>query len=178
MDNQKWDISRLSTADKSALRQDAGVAIGEAKMKSVAAFYRVRIAKCKPWQEEFWFPALCMRCLWRESDYPQVKPFPEMLRLTYQDEDATDSARKRCVDFLDYSWGADGFLLGKIFRLVKKLKAENPSIMPDFEALADDFSNWNHPKRYVQRRWLSIICSDRKNGQDVESDKEEPNRVD
>ena len=158
--NALWDISRLTTGELSALRRNAGVMMSAASMKSQAAFYRAKNLSCNQWQEEFVFPALCMQSLWRESDVRKKRLFPEMLRDIYQDKDATDSMRRKCTEFLDYAWSEDGFLLGKICRLVRRIRTDNPSVQPDFEAMAIDLSRWNNSNRNIQKKWLRTICWD------------------
>ena len=161
MPDHKWDVSRLSAGERSVLKRNAGVMMNDAGMQALEAFYRALTDNCGAYAEKAWFAALCMQCLWREEEHPQKKPFPELLRAIYQNPDATDSARKRCTNYLDLSWSDDGFLLGKICGLVRKLRADNAAVMPDFEQLADDLTNWNHGERYIQRRWLNIICASR-----------------
>ena len=116
-----------------------------------------------------------MQCLWREEDHPRIRLLPELLRVVYQNPEATESSRKKCTAFMDVSWDDDGFLLGKICSLVRIMRAADSSVMPDFEALADDLSHWNNPDRYVQRKWLSIIC---KNDLGQKENEEEENNVD
>lgn len=161
MPDHKWDASRLSAGERSALKRNAGVMMNDAGMQAIEAFYRALDEACGPYAEKAWFASLCMQCLWREEEQPQKRPFPEILRAIYQNPDATESTRKRCTNYLDLSWGDDGFLLGKICGLVRKMRADNAAIMPDFEQLADDLTNWNHSERYVQRRWLNNICAGR-----------------
>ncbi|MBR6186630.1 MAG: type I-E CRISPR-associated protein Cse2/CasB [Clostridia bacterium] len=175
MPEHKWDVSRLSAGERSALKRNAGVMMNDAGMQALEAFYRALDGKCGPYAEKAWFAALCMQCLWREEEQPQKMPFPEMLRAVYQHPDATDSARKRCTNYLDLSWSDDGFLLGKICALARKMRADNAALMPDFEQLADDLAHWNHAERYVQRRWLNIICA---SGNERDKKEEEENHAD
>lgn len=175
MSDHKWDLSRLSAGDRSALKKNAGImmyATGT-RMEAIEAFYRALTQRCSSYAEEAWFAALCMQCLWREKDHPIIMPFPKMLQAIYQNPKATDSLRKRCTNYLDLFWNDDGFLLGKIYNLVRKMRADNASIMPDFESLADDLANWN--RRYVQRHWLSIICM---NNNEQETKEEDNTNVD
>ena len=154
----KWDLSRLSAGERSALRRSAGIMKDDASLQAVEAFYRALEENCRKYEEDAWFAAMCMQCLWREEDHPSVRAFPEILRGIYQNPDATDSTRKKCTGYLDLYWSDDGFLLGKICSLVRKMRADHPETMPDFEALADDLVRWNHGDRYVQRRWLNTIA--------------------
>ena len=158
MQGSKWDLSRLSAGERSALKRSAGTMMDSAGMLAVEAFYRAQTTSCSLYAEKAWFAALCMQCLWREDDHPQVKPLQELLREVYQDLDATESMRRNCVSFLELPWSDDGFLLGKICSWVKKLRAAHPETMPDFNLLAADLAQWNHADRFVQRRWLNTIC--------------------
>ena len=166
--NDKWDISRLSAGEISALRKSAGIMMNVSPVRSQAAFFKA-VCRCKSWQEPYWFASVCMQSLWNKSDV-RKRLFPEILRDMYQDKNATDSTREKCVSFLDYSWENDGFLLSKICGLAKRMKADNPNVMPDFEKLADDLSHWNNPEHYVQQRWLRIICLNGKNHQEEEGE--------
>ena len=174
MPDHKWDLSRLSAGERSALKRNAGIMMGAAGADAIEGFYRALAVPASRYAEEAWFSALCMQCLWREEDNPRVQPLADLLRAVYQNPDATDSSRKKCTAFMDISWGEDGFLLGKICSLVRKMRADNALVMPDFERLADDLTHWNHPDRYIQRKWLRTICGN--NTQ--ENEEEEENNVD
>ncbi len=174
MPDHKWDLSRLSAGERSALKRNAGITMNAAGADAIEGFYRALIMPVSPYAEKAWFAALCMQCLWREEDHPRVRPFQEMLRSIYQDPDATDSSRKKCTAFLDVSWDDDGFLLGKICNLVRGMRSGNPAVIPDFEGLAEDLAHWNHPDRFVQRKWLRTICSN----SIQENKEEEENHVD
>lgn len=175
MPDHKWDLSRLSAGERSALKRNSGIMMNSAGADAIEGFYRALTVPASPYSEKAWFAAICMQCLWRDGENPQVVPFPEMLRKIYQNPDATESSRKRCTGFMDLFWDDDGFLLGKICSLVRKMRAENSSVMPDFDELSDDLIHWNHPSRYVQRRWLKIICNPKEKEEKTE---EEENHVD
>ena len=160
MPEPKWDTARLSAGERNALKRNAGVMMDSASMQAIEAFYQALTARGSVQAEKAWFAALCMQCLWREEEHPAVKPFPEILRSMYQNPDATESTRKRCTNYLDIYWDDDGFLLGKICSLARKMRADDASVIPDFNELADDLepNNWNNNKHWVQRKWLNIIC--------------------
>lgn len=158
MSDMKWDLTRLSAGERNALKRNAGIMMNAATMQSIEAYYRAQVGNCRKYEEKARFAAMCMQCLWREEDHPTIKPFPEILRAIYQNPDATDSIRKRCTSFMDLSWGDDGFLLGKICNLVRKIRADDPGVIPDFALLADDLNQWNNESHYIQRQWLNTIC--------------------
>lgn len=176
MPDHKWDVSRLSAGGRSALKRNAGIMMNAAGADALEGFYRALTSRPGRYEEKAWFAAMCMQCLWREEDHPQTRLFPEMLRAVYQNPDATDSSRKKCTAFLDISWDDDGFLLGKLCSLVRGMRAGNAAVMPDFDELADDLAHWNHPDRYVQRKWIRTICSasnqDNNNDENKEEEKE------
>ena len=172
MPDHKWDLSRLSAGERSALKRNAGVMLNAAGADAIEGFYRALAGRVSPYAEKAWFASLCMQCLWREEEHPQVRPFPEMLRAIYQNPDATESSRKKCVNYLDIPWDNDGFLLGKICNLVRGMRNDSAAVIPDFEELADDLARWNHPDRYVQRKWLRTICLNVNNQENEEEEKE------
>ena len=177
MPEPKWDTARLSAGERSALKRSAGVMMESASMQAIEAFYRALTVRGSVQAEKAWFAALCMQCLWREEEHPAVKPFPEILRSMYQNPDATESTRKRCTNYLDIYWDDDGFLLGKICSLARKMRADDASVIPDFNELADDLepNNWNNNKHWVQRKWLNIICRSKA---EQEKKEEEDNHAD
>lgn len=174
MPDHKWDLARLSAGERSALKRNAGIMMNAAGADAIEGFYRAVTVKANQYEESSWFAALCMQCLWREEDHPRVCSFPELLRAIYQNPEATESSRKKCTSFLDISWAEDGFLLGKICSLVRGMRSGNAALMPDFDELADDLTKWNRPDRYIQRKWLRIICGNNQN----QDNKEEKENVD
>ena len=175
MPESKWDTARLSAGERSALKRSAGVMMESASMQAIEAFYRALTVRGSAQAEKAWFAALCMQCLWREEEHPAVRPFPEILRSMYQNPDATDSTRKRCTNYLDLYWGDDGFLLGKICGLARKMRADDANIIPDFDTLAEDLEHWNSNTHWVQRKWLNIICRSKT---EQEKKEEEDNHAD
>ena len=152
----KWDFGRLNSGELSALRRSAGLPVGKAEMTALRAFYRA-CGYCDAKQEPYWFPAVCMDALWRETDHPTVKAMEICLReLIAQDEKATESMQHRIDMLLETRWDEDGFLLGKIMNQVKLLKSRT-ELKPDFQALAEDLRCWNYRNHPVQRRWLRVL---------------------
>ncbi|MBR3738944.1 MAG: type I-E CRISPR-associated protein Cse2/CasB [Clostridia bacterium] len=168
MSEPKWDLSRLSAGEKSALRRNVGVMKDFASMQALEAFYRAKNQYCGSEKEKAWFASMCLECLWREEKKLPKKSFPYLLRMLYQDKEVSKSLQNRCINLLDYDWTDDGFLLGKICNLIRLIRAKHGDYMPDFEMLAEDLSIWNKEGHYIRRKWLYIICSEQN-----ESEKEE-----
>lgn len=156
MSESHWEISCLTPEEKSALKRCVGKMMGS-DMRAMKAFYHAIGYRWIP-NEEIYFASLCMACLWDAENCPKTEAFEIILHDMYHDKDATDSTKHKVTAFFDIPWGEDGFLLGKICSLVRRIHAENTVKMPDFEKLADDLKNWNHPNKFVQRRWIRKIC--------------------
>ena len=155
MSDKKWDLCKLSTGDRSILKRSAGTMLRD-QVKAVEVFYRGLETYPKK-SESQWFACMCMDCLWN-SPSQSVKPFEEMLRDLYNNKSTSPSMKKRIIALLDVPWSDDGYLLGKIACFARMFRSTSNSVKPDFEKLADDLSSWNHPDRYVQRKWIRVIC--------------------
>lgn len=155
MGDQKWDMSRLDNGSLSALRRAAGTTGTD--IAALRAFYKA-CGYCDPRLEKYWYPAACMDALWRSTDVAEVKPMEECLRelMAGGDTDATASLQHRIDMLLETSGFDDGFLLGKLYALVRLVKNKT-TLKPDFQKLADDLRRWNHPEHRVQRRWLRTL---------------------
>ena len=158
MSEKKWDTGRLDSGGRSALKRNAGVMMGN-NLQALEAFYRAVLYAPKGQdQEAQWYACLCMECLWKAEEHPKTIRMEELLRRLYQNSETSDSIKHRIISMLDIPWSRDGYLLGKLSNFARMLRAKDSSTMPDFDALADDLAAWNHPDRYIQRRWIRTIC--------------------
>ena len=162
MNEQKWDTGKLDNGERSALKRDAGVMMGN-NLQALEAFYRAvaYVPKAQE-KEEQWYACICMECLWKPEDHPRIMKLEEMLRKLYQNSETSDSIKHRVIALLDVPWSRDGYLLGKLNSFARMMRAKDSSVMPDFNDLADDLAAWNHPDRYIQRRWIKTICGSTK----------------
>lgn len=157
MNESKWDLSRLGTGERVALKRSAGEPVQTAA--AWRAFY-IACSICDKWREPYLIAALCMECLWRESDTPEILPMEECL-FRFKAVYNGDGLDNRIMALLETSWDpTDGFLLGKLMNLVRMLRSQT-NMKPNFEALADDLQKWNDQSRRVQRRWLRTIYAAR-----------------
>lgn len=172
MAEMKWEISRLSSGERSALKRDAGCMIGS-DLQALEAFYHAVPAIPKSRERESqWYACVCMQCLWKPEDHPKVLRFEEILHRLYMGADISGSIRSRIIAMMDLPWSEDGFLLGKLTNFARMFRSRDAAVMPDFVALADDLARWNHPDKPVQRRWIKTIC-DSSNDNEKEENKEE-----
>ena len=173
MSESKWDLAKLDAGERSALRRSAGKMVEGAGMDALRAFYKA-CGYCDPKREAYWFPAMCMDALWRDTDVVKVKSMAECLRaMIAQDASATASMQHRIDMLLETPWDRDGFLLGKMVNQVKLLKSKT-DLKPDFQMLADDLRRWNDAGHRVQREWLRILY----NAKPITTDEEDANNAD
>ena len=155
MTEKKWDLSKLNTGDRSVLKRNAGTIMRD-QVRAIEAFYRGLIVYPRK-SEAQWFACMCMDSLWKVST-TEVKPFEKMLSELYNNKSTSPSMKKRIISLLDVPWSEDGFLLRKLNSFARMFRSANGSVKPDFEKLADDLASWNHPDRFVQRKWIHVIC--------------------
>ena len=156
MSESKWDLAKLDAGELSALRRSAGTMVEGASMDALRAFYKA-CGYCDPKREAYWFPAMCMDALWRDTDVVKVKSMAECLRaMLAQGASGTASIRHRIDMLLETPGDRAGFLLGKMVNQVKLLKSKT-DLKPDFQMLADDLRRWNDAGHRVQREWLRIL---------------------
>jgi len=154
MSEDKWDLSRLTTGERCALRRAAGSL--EPNMPAWRAFYLAGGGRAGR-HENYWYAAMCMACMWRPEDEERARmlPMEQCLRLYLREnESVTESMKRRMDALLETPWSEDGFLLTKLHSIVRILQRGQTDLRPNFQALADDLRDWNRDDRRVQRRWL------------------------
>lgn len=155
MNEQKILIDRLrelSAGERAALRRNAGKRLAEADGMTLSVFFRIAPHQLNLRQQECWFSAMTIACLWKLEETNCGDEFPIMLR-KYAIRQATDGMERKVRSLLDASWEEDGYLTGKLCRLARMLKADNRLLMPDVEQLLYDLLHWNSDNRFVQIRW-------------------------
>lgn len=140
-------LDTLSTGERAVLKRSVGKMLREADARAVAAFYR-----CYPVSEseERWFAAACMHCLGNDEG-KTAKPLQDILSDLRKEEALSDSMQNRLTGLLDLKWDRDGYLLTKLARMVKMVKAKGYVV--DCGALLQDLLDWNNESQYVQRKW-------------------------
>ena len=181
MSDKKWSVEKLDSGGRSVLKRSAGTMMG-GDVQALEAFYRA-VTYLPKNQEQVaqWYACLCMECLWKPEEHPRSVKMEEMLRRLYQNADTSESIRHRIISLMDVPWSRDGYLIGKLSNFARMMRAKDSSVIPDFDNLADDLARWNHPDRYVQRRWIRTICGadkEEKNTEQKDNEKEEKNNAD
>lgn len=159
MDNQyelfMKRLDDLSTGSRVALKRSAGVMLNGADGKAIAAFYRCLPYSVPTWQEDRWFAAACIKCLW-DPDLEGGNSVESVLAELLRNEDLSDSMGHRIEALLDTSWDQDGYMLTKLSRMMKMIRQKS-TIQIDFAALLEDLIYWNNENQSVQRKWAHTI---------------------
>ena len=151
-------VDALSTGDRAALKRSAGVMLSEADGKAIAAFYHCVTPVVPQWQEDRWFAAACMKCLWDPQE-GAGEPVENVLGKLFHSSELSDSVQHRVSGLLDTQWDQDGYMLTKLCRLMKMLRQKTTQELA-FADLLEDLIYWNNENQSVQRKWARAIFSD------------------
>ena len=143
-------LDELNTGDRAALRREAGVILKDAKGQAIRTFYQCLPYAVPQWQEEYFFAAACLRCLW-DANEPDQADLVQVLYQLGRDEETSTSTGHRLESLLDTKWDADGYMLTKLTRLIKLIKSKGYSV--DCAELLKDLACWNADSQWVQRKW-------------------------
>lgn len=154
-------LKLLGGGDRAALKRAAGTMLTEADGKAITAFYRCLPPQTPQWQEDRWFAAACLRCLW-DAEAEGGEPFEQIIGRMIASEELSDSTRHRVEVLLDTVWDDDGYMLTKLTRLVKLIRQKSDRAAIAFPALLEDLIYWNAENQSVQRKWArSIFANDK-----------------
>lgn len=150
-------VDALRSGDRVALKRSAGIMLSEADGKAIAAFYRCCFPQLSDRQEERYFAAACIKCMWDPTE-EKGKPVEQIFAELISAQELSDSIQHRIEGLLDTSWDADGYLLTKLTRMMKLLRQRGAQA-PDFATLLEDLLHWNYENQCVQRKWARAIFS-------------------
>ncbi len=150
-------VDALSTGNRVALKRSVGVMLSEADGKAIAAFYRCVTPAIPQWQEDRWFAAACIKCLWDPTE-GSGEPVENILAKLLRSAELSGSIEHRVEGLLDTAWEQDGYMLTKLCRLMKMLRQKTSSEL-DFAGLLKDLIYWNNENQSVQRKWAHAIFS-------------------
>ncbi len=149
-------LDKLGTGERAALRRETGVMLKEAASYAMTAFYRCLPANIGTAQEEKWFAAACLRCLWN-AGADIGSPLEQIISKMIRSGDLSKSTEHRVELLIDTRWDNDGYMLIKLARLVKLVRQKSDRDLIDFSALLDDLIFWNSENQSVQRKWARTI---------------------
>lgn len=143
-------LNELSAGDRATLRREAGTMLKDAGGQAIRAFYQCLPYSVPQWQEEYFFAAACLCCLW-DANEPDQTGLPQALYQLGQDEETSKSTGHRLESLLDTKWDADGYMLTKLTRLMRLVKSRGVSV--DCAELLKDLVYWNSDSQWIQHKW-------------------------
>ncbi len=149
-------IDELEKKHRVLLKRSCGLMLRETDAATMTCFYHILPHNVKGYDEDKWFAAACIHCLW-DVDTTGRKPMEDCIALLKQSGDASDNVEKRLINLLDTPWDEDGFLLSKLGRMAKMLAQKGYSI--DGESLIKALLYWNSQDRSVQKKWIKTYCN-------------------
>lgn len=149
-------LKTLGNGDWAALKRSAGILLADADGKAITAFYRCLPCGVPQWQEDRWFAAACLRCLW-DAEADGGEAFESIVGRMLREQTLSDSTMHRVEVLLDTAWDDDGYMLTKLARLVKLVRQKSERLPVDFAALLEDLVYWNGENQSVQRKWARSI---------------------
>ncbi len=147
-------LNKLNNGERAALKRSAGVPLDKADGKAIAAFYRCLPAESKA--EDRWFAVACLRCLW-DAGEEQGDRLERVISRMIRADELSESIQHRIEILLDTPWDSDGYMLGKLTRMVKLIRQKANRTPIDFSALLEDLIYWNSEKQYVQKKWARAV---------------------
>ena len=148
-------VNGLDNGSRAALRRSAGTMLEKADGKAIIAFYKVLPANVSETKAEYWFAVACLRCLWetgKESD----ESIDKVIGRFQREGEFSESMLHRITVLMDARWSDDGYLLGKLTRIVKMIRQKTGQV-PDLSELIEDLTKWNYDNQEVQRKWARSI---------------------
>lgn len=143
-------VDQLGNGDKALLRRNAAVHYERTDFRAAGAFLRLLTPDTPAYEEAPLFAAVCIRCLWKTPGSGQA--FPTTVATLKRQRGESETVEKRFLSLLDEPLSVDSLFSIKLYRLSHMLCAAG--IEPDWPGLCADLIHWNHPERFVQRRWM------------------------
>lgn len=153
-------LMELSTGDLAALKRNAGNTIGESR-GAAGVFYRILPRSVAGrYREEIYF---LIATLFGLNKYAFAGDFGATMRAVKQ-KTGTENTDRRMAIILDCVFGAvDGGRPGGgelPYRLRQSVKlAAGHEVGVDWVNLLDDLCRWDHPQKFIQKKWARSFFS-------------------
>ena len=147
----------LEKKDRILLKRSCGALLSEADGQTLTVFYRLLPKSVKSYEEDLWFLALCIHCLWDKEEKAKRRPMEEQIAEMKYREELSDSFDHRFTALLDTPWNSDGYLSQKLTRLAKTLRQKGYPV--DGAELLEALLYWNASDRRIQKKWVRAFCN-------------------
>ena len=141
-------LDALENRHRIRFKRSCGMLLKETDTETMQVFYRILPVNVYYGDEDLWFVAACIHCLWPAEEKGR-RPMQECIACV---KDSSDSFEKRFTGLLETLWGEDGYLCGKLERMAKYLKQKGYAV--DGAELLPALIGWNDEEKRVQKRWI------------------------
>lgn len=93
-----------------------------------------------------------------DKEQREARPLQNILSDLRREETLSESMQHRLTGLLDLKWDRDGYLLTKLVRIIKMVKAKGYTV--DCASLLTDLWDWNNDSQYIQRKWACSFYQD------------------
>lgn len=160
-------VKRLpNTCQRTLLKRCAGRSLTDS-VKALGAYFALKPDHVTPWLEERHFAVVSLYCLWKDDERGSQFPLEECLRCVKESE----SLDHHVMTLLDSRWDEHNDLFqAKLYRLVQLVKSRAQGFSPDFARLYQDLLYWDHPDRFIQKRWARVYFNENTDNQTEEEE--------
>lgn len=148
-------VSELSVDNgfRSCLRRSAGLVLKDVGTSEMSLFFSAKppddISKDKC------FLCACLQCFYEQDELSKAVKLQDAVGMLSSEE--RDNFIRRVLSVLDIDWDGDGYLAGKICKLVRFCRQKG--IVINCGSLLCDLVFWDNDNRSVQKKWVSAMYS-------------------
>lgn len=141
-------LDALENKHRVRFKRSCGLFLKETDTETMQVFYRILPSDIFYREEDIWFTAACIHCLWPADEKGRM-PMQECIAHV---KDTSESFEKRFTGLLETLWEEDGYLCKKLERMAKFLKQKGYAV--NGAELLPSLMNWNDEEKWVQKRWI------------------------
>lgn len=141
-------LDALENKHRVRFKRSCGLLLKEADVETMQVFYRILPCDLFYLEENLFFTAACIHCLWPADEEGRM-PMQECIARV---KDTSESFEKRFTGLLETYCDEDGYLCGKLERMAKFLRQKGYAV--DGKELLSSLIHWNHEEKWVQKEWI------------------------
>ena len=157
-------LDSLENKYRVRFKRSCGLLLKESDTETMQTFYRLLPHNVGYSEEDLWFTAACIHCLWA-ADETHRRPMQECIAGV---KDSSESFEKRFTGLLETQWDEDGYLCGKLERMAKLLKQKGYAV--DGAELLSALLWWNDEEKRVQKRWIKVYWRTEQKNEETEGE--------
>lgn len=166
------NLEGLPTGDRAILKRNAGNTLAETRGGSLGLFYKILPFGVRTGEEELWFIIATLRFLNRYAIVDLEGEDTRDFGWTMRNARSSDSFDIRVRGLLDSRWSeGDGVLAHRLRQMVRL--AESKNVPVNWRLFLVDLTRWEHPERWVQKKWARSYFGAKEETNDIDKTEEE-----